>query len=216
MSASANPHIAATLLDLKAVVLSPENPFTWASGLASPIYCDNRLIMSSVSAREAVIEAFCQNIKAMTPQPQAIAGCATAGIPHAAWIADRLKLPMVYVRSSEKKHGRQNRIEGRLSEGTRVLVIEDLISTGGSAIKVAQCLQEAGCEILQITSVFQYGLPKAAANFAAAGMAFQSLTDLETLLKVAVEKAYLNQAEFGLLQAWRQDPKAWSDAHGKG
>lgn len=206
--------IAKTLLDLKAVVLSPQKPFTWASGLRSPIYCDNRLIISDVEARQQVIEAFLTHVDTLPEKPGLVAGCATAGIPHAAWLADRLRVPMVYVRSSQKAHGKQNRIEGRIPQGASALVIEDLISTGGSSIAAAECLRETGTRVIEVTSVFQYGLEKAKRQFAQANLSFQSLTGLNTLIEVAVAANYLSGDDLSLLRDWQKDPKAWSDQHG--
>jgi len=204
--------IARTLLALGAVSLSPRQPFTWASGLKSPIYCDNRLIISDVAARGRVIDGFVRMLARLDWRPDAIAGAATAGIPHAAWLADRLALPMVYVRAAEKKHGKQNRIEGRLPQGARVVVIEDLISTGGSSISVAQALREAGAKALGVAAVFQYGMARAAANFDAADLAFAALTDLEILLTVAAEDGRLTKGDLALIRAWREDPAGWSAA----
>jgi len=214
MSAKSRQTIAKTLLDLEAVVLRPHEPFTWASGLKSPIYCDNRLLISDVEARGQVIDAFLNHIETLPFRPQQIAGCATAGIPHAAWIADRLQVPMVYVRGSQKAHGRQNRIEGRVGKNLPTLVIEDLISTGGSAIAAAECVRAAGAQVLEVTAVFQYGLEKAVTQFAAANLAYRSLTDLNTLLDVAVKAEYLSEADLMLLREWQNDPKVWSDRHG--
>lgn len=206
--------IAHILLELKAVVLSPNQPFTWASGLKSPIYCDNRLLISAVPQREEVIQAFLEHIATMNIQPDVIAGCATAGIPHAAWVADRLNLPMIYVRGSEKKHGRQNRIEGQLHANQSVLVIEDLISTGGSAIDACNCITEKGNQVLGVLAVFQYGMAKAEANFKEANLSYDTLSNLSALLDVAKNQGYLTGQEFELLENWRFNPKAWSDRHG--
>lgn len=203
--------IAATLLDLEAVSLQPHQPFTWASGLKSPIYCDNRLIISNVAARRQVIEAFAALVREKGYDFDCIAGTATAGIPHAAWLAEKLELPMVYVRSSEKGHGKQNRIEGRLPAKARVLVVEDLISTGGSSVTAAEALVEAGAEISAVVAVFQYGLPKAEARFKEADIAYATLSDFNTLIEVAVEQHKLAESDLALLRSWNQDPKAWSD-----
>ena len=206
--------IAEILLDLKAVSPSPMNPFTWASGMRSPIYCDNRLIISNVKARRAVIAAFVRLLENLEVAPEVVAGTATAGIPHAAWLAESLSLPMIYVRSSEKKHGKQNRIEGKLNQGAKVIVIEDLISTGGSSVSAARGIQEAGGEVLGVVAIFQYGMDRARNTFGEAGIAYDTLTDLATLLDVAVEKGYLTGAEKVLMAEWRLDPAAWSEKHG--
>lgn len=207
--------IAAILLDLKAVSVAPRTPFTWASGLSSPIYCDNRLIISAVTERRRVAQAFCDLIAEQSYAPDLIAGTATAGIPHAAWIAEGLSLPMVYIRSSEKKHGKKNQIEGRLSPGARAVVVEDLISSGGSSIRAAQALEDAGASIAGVVAVFQYGLAGSAEAFAAAKMPFATLTNLDALLEVAAERGDLDAEELELMQSWSLDPKAWSQAHGK-
>lgn len=203
--------IAGILLKLQAVSISPENPYTWASGLRSPLYCDNRLIISDVAARREVSKAFDRLIEAKGWRPNVIAGTATAGIPHAAWLAELLSLPMVYIRSAEKKHGKQNRIEGHLPAAARAVVIEDLISTGGSAIQAARALMEAGAEVLGVAAIFQYGLAGAAGAFADAGVRFATLTDLHSLLEEAIGRGLLDDAARSTVEAWRQDPRAWSD-----
>lgn len=205
--------IASILLDLKAVSLSPRDPFTWASGLRSPIYCDNRLIISTVEERRQVVRAFVDLIHEMNWKPKAIAGTATAGIPHAAWIAEAMSLPMIYIRSSEKKHGKQNLIEGRLAEGTEIVVIEDLISTGGSSVAAANAAIEAGAKVLGVAAIFQYGMDKAKQRFDEASMPFATLTDLSKLLEAAQSKGYLNEEDSAMVAEWRQDPVAWSEKH---
>ncbi|MDJ0838484.1 MAG: orotate phosphoribosyltransferase [Acidobacteriota bacterium] len=205
--------IAAILLDLEAVAVSPKKPFTWASGLRSPLYCDNRLIISTVHERRKVADAFTKMIAELGWQPQIIAGTATAGIPHAAWVAELMDLPMVYIRSAEKKHGKKNLIEGRLPKGARVVVIEDLISTGGSSIKAARAVEEAGGKVVGIAAVFQYGMRRAVNGFAEAGYPYDSLTDLASLLDVAENRQQLNAEEKQTVLQWREDPQAWSDNH---
>jgi len=207
-------NIAGILLDLKAVSVSPRKPFTWASGLRSPLYCDNRLIISTVNERRVVVDAFLNLMKAMDWQPDVVAGTATAGIPHAAWIAEKLSIPMIYVRSAEKKHGRKNLIEGSLAQGSKVVVIEDLISTGGSSVKAAAGVQEAGGQVLGVAAIFQYGMQKAQDQFDAAGLPFATLTNLETLLQVAGEKGILSDEEKDLVSLWKQNPAAWSETYG--
>ncbi len=206
--------IAGILLDLKAVSVSPRKPFTWASGLKSPLYCDNRLIISTVEERRVVVNAFLNLMEEKGWKPDVVAGTATAGIPHAAWIAERLSVPMIYVRSSEKKHGRKNLIEGSLPPGAEVVVIEDLISTGGSSVKAAIGVQEAGGKVLGVAAIFQYGMEKARACFEEAGLPFATLTDLESLLDVAGDKGLLSEEEKTLVSQWRQDPPAWSETYG--
>ncbi|WP_120689015.1 orotate phosphoribosyltransferase [Salipaludibacillus neizhouensis] len=202
--------IAKILLSIKAVSLNPENPYTWSSGMKSPIYCDNRLIMSSPEERKTVIEIFTSYIKEHFSEVEVVAGTATAGIPHAAWIADHLGIPMIYVRSSSKGHGKQNRIEGKLETGKKVLVIEDLISTGGSSIEAAESVKEAGGSILGICSIFTYELAAAKAAEQEAGYPLKSLTTYSTLIDVAAENNMITEKDLYLLQEWQKNPKTWS------
>ena len=183
--------IAAELLSIGAVFLRPEEPFTWASGIKSPIYCDNRLILSAPSARVVVEQAIADKIKECWPEAEMLMGTSTAGIAHAAIAASILGLPMGYVRSEAKTHGRNNKIEGRMPEGTKVVVIEDLISTGGSAIDVVEALREAGAQVLGIVSIFTYGMQKGLDRLAAAAVENHSLSNLDALVEVAVEKGYI-------------------------
>ena len=206
--------IAKILLDLGAVSISPHRPFTWASGLRSPLYCDNRLLISTVSERRTVIDAFARLLEDRGWRPDVIAGTATAGIPHAAWIAEVCSRPMVYVRSSEKKHGRQNLIEGALPAKAHAVVIEDLISTGGSSVKAAASLRAAGASVLGVAAVFQYGMAKARQNFEEAGLAYATLTDLDALLDVALQEGRLTPDEKKLVTQWRRDPVLWSERYG--
>ena len=180
--------IAKQLLDIQAVFLRPEEPFTWASGIKSPIYCDNRLILSAPQARVIVEEAIADTVKSRFPQVEMLMGTSTAGIAHAAIAASILGLPMGYVRGEAKTHGRNNRIEGRMSPGTKVVVIEDLISTGGSAIEVVEALREAGAEVLGIVSIFTYGMRKGLQRLAEAGVTNYSLSNLDALVEVAAEQ----------------------------
>ena len=207
-----NQLIAETLLKLKAVTISPTEPYTWASGLKSPLYCDNRLIISTVKERRHVAASFVRKLEALDWRPTVIAGTATAGIPHAAWIAELLSLPMVYIRSSEKKHGKQNRIEGRVPQGAKAVVIEDLISTGGSSVSAAQVLQDQGVEVIGVLAIFQYGMAKAKVRFHEAGLPFDTLTNLETLLKTAMDLGSLTKDEYRSVIEWSNDPQGWSDA----
>ena len=183
--------IASCLLDIKAVFLRPEEPFTWASGIKSPIYCDNRLILSAPEARVIVEQSIADAVTASYPQAQMLMGTSTAGIAHAAIAASILGLPMGYVRGEAKTHGRNNRIEGRMEPGTKVVVIEDLISTGGSAIEVVEALREAGAEVLGIVSIFTYGMKRGLERLAAAGVENRSLSNLDALVEVAAEKSLI-------------------------
>lgn len=179
--------IARQLLSIGAVFLRPEEPFTWASGIKSPIYCDNRLILSAPDARAVVEQAIADAVKKEFPQAESLMGTSTAGIAHAAIAASILGLPMGYVRGEAKTHGRNNRIEGRLEPGMKVVVIEDLISTGGSAIEVVEALREAGAEVCGIVSIFTYGMKKGLERLAQAGVRNHSLSNLDALVEVAVE-----------------------------
>lgn len=197
--------IAKYLLETKAVFLNPKDPFTWASGIKSPIYCDNRILLSHASIRSKVIDAFVELIKATYPQVDCIAGVATAGIPHAALIADRLNLPMIYIRSTAKDHGRSKQIEGKLVPGSKVVVIEDLISTGSSSIKAVSALDNEDCEILGLAAIFTYGLGKAVKNLEAAKLKAVTLSNYEALIEVALENNYIEEADMKTLKAWKQD-----------
>ncbi len=183
--------IAEQLLSIGAVFLRPEEPFTWASGIKSPIYCDNRLILSAPAARTIVEQAIADTVKKYYPEAEELMGTSTAGIAHAAIAATILGLPMGYVRGEAKSHGRNNRIEGRLEKGAKVVVIEDLISTGGSAIEVVEALREAGAEVLGIVSIFTYGMKKGLERLAAAKVENHSLSDLDALVEVAVKEGYI-------------------------
>ena len=183
--------IAKELLSIKAVFLRPEEPFTWASGIKSPIYCDNRLILSAPQARKVVEQAIADKVEELYPECEMLMGTSTAGIAHAAIAASILGLPMGYVRGEAKSHGRNNRIEGRMEPGTKVVVIEDLISTGGSAIEVVEALREAGAEVLGIVSIFTYGMAKGLQRLAAAGVENHSLSNLDALVEVAAEQGYI-------------------------
>ena len=196
--------IAQELLAIKAVALQPHQYFTWTSGIQSPIYCDNRLTMSYQSVRRKIAQALSQVIKEYYPQVQVVAGTATAGIPHAAWVSDLLDLPMVYVRDSAKKHGKTNQIEGRLTPGAKVVIVEDLISTGLSSLKVAQALKDAGCHVLGVVAIFSYELKKAQEAFAEAGVSYHTLTNYDALIEAALEADYIAQEDVASLLEWRQ------------
>ena len=183
--------IAKELLSIGAVFLRPEEPFTWASGIKSPIYCDNRLTLSAPATRDKVEHGLAQLVKEYYPECEMLMGTSTAGIAHAAITATLLGLPMGYVRVENKSHGRNNRIEGRMEPGTKVVVVEDLISTGGSAIDVVEALREAGAEVLGIVSIFTYGMKKGLERIAAAGTENHSLSNLDTLVEVAAEEGYI-------------------------
>ena len=187
--------IASELLKIKAVFLRPDNPFVWASGIKSPIYCDNRLILGFPSVRTIVEEAIAETVRKEYPETQALMGTSTAGIAHAAIAAQILDLPMGYVRGSAKDHGRNNRIEGRLDKGEKVVVIEDLISTAGSCVEVVDALREAGAEVLGVVSIFTYGMKKGLDRLAEAGVENHSLTDISTLLDVAVDQHYITESQ---------------------
>ncbi|MET3617394.1 orotate phosphoribosyltransferase [Peptoniphilus olsenii] len=199
-------NIAKILLDIKAVTLSPDEPYTWASGIKSPIYCDNRLILSYPEERKEVESSLAEIVKNKFPQAQYIMGTATAGIPHAALIAEKLNLPMGYVRSSNKGHGKQNKIEGRKIENAKVVVIEDLFSTAGSSIDAAKALEEEGYEILGIISVFTYNLDSAKKNFEKENYQHDSLTNLDELVELAVETGYINEKQAEKLKKFQNNP----------
>lgn len=191
------------LLEIKAVQINADDYFTWTSGIKSPIYCDNRLTMSYPIVRKKIITAFAEKIAAMNEKPDVIAGCATAGIPHAAWLAEKLDLPMVYVRSKPKGHGKGNQIEGKISKGQKVLVIEDLISTGGSSIESAKALQAEGADVLAVFAIFTYGLKKATEQFGAEAITFDTITNFDELIDALVEDGKLTTTNKAELLEWR-------------
>ena len=201
--------IAKLLLKAGSVTLSPQRPFTWASGIKSPIYCDNRLLLSFPKIRNEVIDEFEGLIKKGKIRYDAIAGIATAGIPHAAILADRLKKPLLYVRPQAKGHGKKNQIEGRLEKGSRVLVIEDLISTAQSCLAAVTALRKAGAVVRHCLAIFSYGLPVAQKAFEKARCQLYTLTNLETLLTVAMNDGWISLDEKGMIQRFSQDPKGW-------
>ena len=198
--------IAEDFLKIKAVFLRPNEPFTWASGIKSPIYCDNRLTLSDTQVRDDVENGLATLIKEHYPQAEVLMGTSTAGIAHAAITATILNLPMGYVRSGAKDHGRGNQIEGKLLPGQKVVVVEDLISTGGSCIEVVNVLREAGADVLGIVSIFTYGMKKGLERLAAAEVKNVSLCDLDTLVEVAAEKAYIEPADKDRLIQFRNNP----------
>lgn len=198
--------IANDLLKIKAVFLRPNDPFTWASGIKSPIYCDNRLTLSDVAVRDDVENALADIIRQYYPQCQAVMGTSTAGIAHAALVANILGLPMGYVRSSAKDHGRTNKIEGKCEPGTKVVVVEDLISTGGSCIDVVNALREVGAEVLGIASIFTYDLQKGLDKLAAANVINHSASNFHTLIHCAAESGYIDHADIEKCLAFQKDP----------
>lgn len=202
--------IAEKLLSINAVALKPNEPFTWTSGLRSPIYCDNRLTLSYPEVRREIAKGLQSIILDKFPSVDVIAGTATAGIPHAAWVSELLNLPMSYVRSSAKGHGKGNQIEGKVEKGQKVVVVEDLISTGGSVITAVQALREAGCEVLGVVSIFTYGLDKGKEAFAQEGIKSESLTDFTNLVEVAIEKGYISKDDQESLLSWSKAPSDWS------
>lgn len=197
--------IAADLLRIKAVFLSPKDPFTWASGIKSPIYCDNRLTLSDVAVREDVENGLVELVRTNYPDAEILMGTSTAGIAHAAITATKMGLPMGYVRSGAKDHGRQNQIEGKLQPGQKVVVVEDLISTAGSCIEVVDVLREAGAEVLGIVSIFTYGLQKGLDRLAAAKVENHSLSNLDVLAEIAVKEGYISEQEKNELIQFRNN-----------
>ncbi len=203
--------VARRLLEAGAVKLSPRDPFTWASGLRSPIYCDNRVLLSYPGIRREIVVALRRSAGAVEAV-DGIAGVATAGIPHGALLADRLDLPFVYIRSSAKEHGRRNQIEGRLEPGKSYLVVEDLISTGGSSLRAIEALRGAGGRVAGALAIFTYEFPAAARAFDRAEVPLTTLSGYSALLAEAKEAGTITPAEAETLARWRQDPRAWSEA----
>lgn len=201
--------IAAHLLEIGAVSLEPQEPFTWSSGLKSPIYCDNRLTLAYPNVRNAIADGLTKLIRTHFSNVEAIAGTATAGIPHAAWVSERLNLPMCYVRSQAKGHGKGKQIEGKVDKGQKVVVVEDLISTGGSSLNAVRALREAGCQVLGIVAIFTYGLEKAKQAFAENNVEVYTLTDYDTLIETAVELGVVTEQDLTTLRKWRENPEEW-------
>ena len=206
--------VAKDLLKIKAVFFRPNEPFTWASGIKSPVYCDNRLILTAPDVRGTVEQAIADTVAREYPEAEVLMGTSTAGIAHAAIAAHLMGLPMGYVRSGAKDHGRQNRIEGRLEKGQKAVVIEDLISTGGSVIEVVDALREAGAEVLGIVSIFTYGMKKGLERLAAADVRNVSLTDFDTVARIAGEEGYIAPADVQRLLRFRGNPadESWIGA----
>ena len=201
-----NETIARDLLKIKAVFFRPEEPFTWASGIKSPVYCDNRLTLTAPEVRTDVENAMAQIIREEYPEAEVLMGTSTAGIAHAAITAHIMGLPMGYVRSGAKDHGRQNQIEGRLEKGQKVVVVEDLISTGGSVLEVVEVLREAGAEVLGIASIFTYGMKKGLERLAAANVQNISLSNFDALIEVAAEEGYIQKEDCDRLRKFRDNP----------
>ncbi|MDR1364182.1 MAG: orotate phosphoribosyltransferase [Oscillospiraceae bacterium] len=199
--------ISKILLEIKSIFLRPDKPFIWASGIKSPIYCDNRLILSYPEIRSKIEAAFAELINKNFPECEVVAGTSTAGIPHAAYVSEILNLPMIYVRNTEKFHGRKNIIEGKIEPGQNVVVIEDLISTGGSSIKVAKILKKANMEVLGVVSIFNYNMKNSIQNFKTNEIKFVSLTTLDILLKVAIEQNFINDLGFRKLKIFQDNPE---------
>jgi orotate phosphoribosyltransferase len=204
--------IAACLLEVGAVRLQPQDPFTWASGLKSPIYCDNRQLLGVVQVRDGIVRAL--TVRAAALEPTLVTGAATAGVPWAAMVADRLQLPMAYLRPTPKNHGMGRQVEGPLAKGHRAVLIEDLISTGMSSLRCAEALRAEGAEVLAVLALFSYGLPQAEVAFTAAGIDLAVLSSFEVLAKEAATQGILNEAGSAALKTWRSDTVAWSRAHG--
>ena len=198
--------IAKDLLSIKAVFFSPNKPFTWASGIKSPVYCDNRLTLTAPAVRNDVENALAETIKKNYPEVEVLMGTSTAGIAHAAIVGHLMNLPMGYVRSGAKDHGRQNQIEGRLEKGQKVVVVEDLISTGGSVLEVVDVLREAGAEVLGIVSIFTYGMKKGLERLAAANVKNFSLNNFDVIASVAAEEGYIEKSDIERLIKFRNNP----------
>lgn len=201
--------IAKDLLDIEAIFLRPNEPFTWASGIKSPIYCDNRITMSYPHVRRAIAKGLAAVIKTTYPEAEVIAGTATAGIPHAAWVAELLDLPMVYIRSKAKEHGKGNQIEGRIQPNQKMVVIEDLLSTGGSVLEACEAAKREGADVLGVAAIFTYELPQVQENFDQAGLPYVTLTNYTALIESALETGAIQESDVALLQKWRKDPAAW-------
>ena len=205
-------NIASILLDIKAIKLSPKNPFTWASGLRSPIYCDNRIALSFPDKRTYIKEKIVTTIKEYFTEVEVIAGVATAGIPQGALVADMLGLPFVYVRSSAKSHGMTNKIEGNIEKGQRVVVIEDLVSTGKSSLDAVDALRAVNADVMGMVAIFTYGLDIAVDNFASKGCDLIALSDYNAMISKAVSEKYVSFGDEKSLLEWRTNPKNWSDS----
>lgn len=201
--------VAEYLLQIKAIKLEPTNPFTWASGWKSPIYCDNRKTLSYPEVRTYIKKAFAEVVMEKYPEVEVIAGVATGAIAQGALVAEEMNKPMVYIRSSAKAHGMTNLIEGEIKPGQKVVVIEDLISTGGSSLKAVEALREAGCEVLGMVAIFTYGFQKAVDNFTEANCKLDTLSDYNIMIDRAQEIGYVKAEDVNQLKEWRKDPASW-------
>ena len=206
-----NQEIARLLLDTGCVTLRPDQPFTWASGIRSPIYCDNRLLMAHPDARRQVREAFVRLFKEKAADCEWVAGVATGAIPHAAWVAERLNKPMVYIRTAAKEHGKQNQVEGKVAPGAKAVVIEDLVSTGGSSVAAIEALRKAGAKVEHCFAIFSYGFPEAVKKFEEIKCTLTSLTDFSTLLQVARESKIIKAGQETILKKFIADPRHWME-----
>lgn len=202
--------IAKYLLEIEAVKLSPTKPFTWASGLKSPIYCDNRLTISYPVIRTAIARGLAEIIKSKFPEVEAIGGVATAGIPHAAWVADLLDLPLFYVRSKPKNHGRGKQIEGAINSGTKVILIDDLLSTGGSVLKAVDAAKKEKLDVIGVGAIFSYQLDELTRNFKKYNLEFDTVTNYSELIEAALEMKKISPAQLEVLKTWRNNPEKWS------
>jgi orotate phosphoribosyltransferase len=209
LDANVAAEVADKLLEIQAIRLQPEKPFIWASGWKSPIYCDNRLSLSFPKVRKMIKEQLVRSIQHYFPNVEAIAGVATAGIPQGALLANDLELPFIYVRSKAKGHGMENMIEGNVVPGQKVVVVEDLVSTGGSSLKATQDLLDAGFEVLGMVAIFSYGFEVANQNFEKAGVKLVCLSHYEALLPMAVKRKYITDGVLESLSEWRKDPASW-------
>ena len=203
--------IAKDLLKIKAVKLSPDKPFTWASGIKSPIYCDNRLTISYPEIRKQIAQGLAAQIKVEFPDVEVIGGVVTAGIPHAAWVADELGLPLIYVRSKPKDHGRGKQIEGVLPAHAKTVLIDDLLSTGGSVLRAVKAAQNEGADVIGVGAIFSYQLPAVSVNFEQAGLSFTTLTNDSELLEAATEENYIAVDQLETLKKWRKAPEKWNN-----
>lgn len=206
--------VAKILLEIKAVALSPKKPYRYASGILSPIYCDNRLIISDVAKREKIVDYFMQAIKENRLEFDIVGGVATAGIPHAAWLAEKMKKPMIYIRSSAKEHGKNNLIEGRLESGQKALIVEDLISTGGSIVNAVCAVRGAGGNVTHALAIMTYEMDRAKNNFAEAGCNAVTLSDFSTLIRVAAKLEYIPQDSIKDVLEWNKNPAEWGKKMG--
>lgn len=201
--------IAGSLLQIKAIKLNPTNHFTWASGWYSPIYCDNRKILSYPAVRKQVYEAFADLIAEKYPEAEVLAGVATGAIAHGVLVAEKMGKPFIYVRSTPKSHGLTNQVEGEVKPGSKVVVIEDLVSTGGSSLSAVDALKKAGCDVLGMVAIFTYGFPTAEQNFTNAGVKLDTLSNYNTMIEMAIEQGYVHPDELETLKEWRRDPASW-------